>query len=187
MCMCSSLLLCFWKRVFAMTSAFSWQKSVGLCPASFCTPRPSLPVSPCISWVPCIPVPKMKKDIFFLMLVIEGLVGLHRTIQLQLLQHYCLGHRLGLLWYWMVCLGNEQRSFCHFWDDIQVLHFRLFCWLWWLLHFIEGILAHSSRYNGLLSLIHPFQSILVCYFLKCWCPLLPSPVWPLPICLDSWT
>ena len=27
------------------------------------------------------------------MLVLEGLVGLHRTIQLQLLQHYCLGHR----------------------------------------------------------------------------------------------
>ena len=31
-----------------------------------------------------------------------------------------LGHRLGLLWYWMVCLGNEQRSFCCFWDCIQV-------------------------------------------------------------------
>ena len=42
---------------------------------------------------------------------------------------------LGLPWYWMVCLGNEQRSFCHFWDFILVLHFRLFCWLWWLLHF----------------------------------------------------
>ena len=28
------------------------------------------------------------------MLVLEGLVGLHRTIQLQLLQHYCLGHDL---------------------------------------------------------------------------------------------
>ena len=28
---------------------------------------------------------------------IEGLVGLHRTVQLQLLQHYRLGHRLGLL------------------------------------------------------------------------------------------
>ena len=39
-------------------------------------------------------------------------------------------HRSGLLWYWMVCLGNEQRSFCRFWDCIQVLHFRLFCWLW---------------------------------------------------------
>ena len=32
----------------------------------------------------------------FLVLVLEGLVGLHRTIQLQLLQHYWLGHRLGL-------------------------------------------------------------------------------------------
>ena len=30
------------------------------------------------------------------MLVLKGLVGLHRTIQLQLLQHYWLGHRLGL-------------------------------------------------------------------------------------------
>ena len=42
---------------------------------------------------------------------------------------------LGLPWYWMVCLGNEQRSFCRFWDCIQVLHFGLFCWSWWLLHF----------------------------------------------------
>ena len=25
----------------------------------------------------------------------------------------------------MVCLGNKQRSLCHFWDCIQVLHFRL--------------------------------------------------------------
>ena len=31
------------------------------------------------------------------MLVLKGLVGLHRTIQLQLLQSYWLGHRLGLL------------------------------------------------------------------------------------------
>ena len=30
------------------------------------------------------------------MLVLEGLVGHHRTIQLQLLQHYWLRHRLGL-------------------------------------------------------------------------------------------
>ena len=60
------------------------------------------------------------------MLVVEGLVGLHRTIQLQPLQCYWLGHRLGLLWYWTGCLGNEQRSFCHFWDCIQVLYFGLF-------------------------------------------------------------
>ena len=79
-----------------------------------------------------IPVPYSEKDIFFWVLVLNGLVGLHRTIQLQLLQHYWSGHRLGLLWYWMVCLGNEQRSFCLFWDCTQVLHFRLFCWLWGL-------------------------------------------------------
>ena len=29
-----------------MTSAFPWQNSVSLCPASFCTPRPNLPVIP---------------------------------------------------------------------------------------------------------------------------------------------
>ena len=29
------------------------------------------------------------KRTFFWVLVLEGLVGLHRTVQLQLLQHYC--------------------------------------------------------------------------------------------------
>ena len=55
------------------------------------------------------------KEHHFLMLVLEGLVGLHRTILLQLLWHYWFGHRLGLLWYWMVCLGNEQ------WSDHSVI------------------------------------------------------------------
>ena len=50
------------------------------------------------------------KGHLFCMLVLKGLVGLDRTVQLQLFQHYWSGHRLGLLWYWMVCLGNEQRS-----------------------------------------------------------------------------
>ena len=94
--------------------------------------------------------PIMKRT-SFLVLVLKGLVGLHRTVQLQLLQHYWLGHRLGLPWYWMVCLGEKQRSFCHFWDCIQVLHFGLSCWPWWLLHFFKGIPAHSSRCNGHLS------------------------------------
>ena len=42
----SSLVFCCWKRVFAMTSAFSWQNSVNLRPASFCTSRSNLPVTP---------------------------------------------------------------------------------------------------------------------------------------------
>ena len=29
-----------------MTSVFSWENSISLCPASFCTPRPDLPVTP---------------------------------------------------------------------------------------------------------------------------------------------
>ena len=52
-------------------------------------------------------------------------VGLHRTIQLHLLQHQWLGHSLGLLWCWVACLGNKLRSFCHFWGFTQVLHLRL--------------------------------------------------------------
>ena len=64
-------------------------------------------------------------------------------VQLQLLQCYWLGHRLGLLWYWMVCLGNRDHSV------ILRLHpitaFWTLCWWRELLHFSLGILAHSSR------------------------------------------
>ena len=103
--------------------ACSHGKSVSLCPASFCTRRPNLPVIPGTSWLYfCIPIPYDEKDIlFFLVLVPEGVVSLHRTGQLQLLQHQWLGHRLGLLWCWMVCPGNAPRSFCHFWGCTQVL------------------------------------------------------------------
>ena len=95
---------CVWKRVFVMTSAFS-----------FCPPRPNLPVTPGIPLLPTFALqsPKMKRT-SFMSVSSKRSVGLHRTIQLQLLQRYWLGHRLGLLWYWMVCLGNEQRSFCCF-------------------------------------------------------------------------
>ena len=43
----------------------------------------------------CIPVPYIEKDIFFWVLVLKGLVFLHKTVQLQFLQRYWLGHRLG--------------------------------------------------------------------------------------------
>ena len=35
----------------------------------------------------CISVPYNEKDIIFWVLILEGLVGLHRTVQLQFLQH----------------------------------------------------------------------------------------------------
>ena len=76
-----------------MTSAFSWQNS-GLCLATFHIPRPNLPVTPGVSWLPTFAFqsPIMKRA-SFCVLVLGSLVGLHRTVQLQLLQRYWLEHR----------------------------------------------------------------------------------------------
>ena len=41
------------------------------------------------------PSPHDEKHIFGRVLVLEDIVGFHRTVALQLLQHYCLGNRLG--------------------------------------------------------------------------------------------
>ena len=141
---------CVVEKGFAMTSAFSWQNSASFYPASFCSLRPNLPVTPGISWLPTLAFqfPVMNR-ISFLVLVLEGLVGLHRTD--QLLQLWWFAYRLELLWCCMVCLGNELRSFCHYWGCTQVLYFRLFCCLWGLLCFFYGILVHNSRYNGHLN------------------------------------
>ena len=53
-------------------------------------------------------------------------------------QRYWLGHRFGLLWYWMVCLGNRDHSVVF--ETASMYCILDFCWLWWLLHFFEGIL-----------------------------------------------
>ena len=94
----TELNLCCWKRVFAMTSAFSWQNSISLCLASFCTPRPNLRITPCISWLPTFALqsPTMFKKTSFGGVSSRRPLGLHSTVQLQLLQHYWSGHRLGI-------------------------------------------------------------------------------------------
>ena len=76
-----------------MTSQFSWQNSVSLCPDSFCAPRPNFACySRCfLTCYFCIPVPYNEKDIYFFTFILEGLLGFHRTIQFQLLQGYWLG------------------------------------------------------------------------------------------------
>ena len=67
-------------------SRVSWQNSISLCPSTFCTPRPNLPVAPGISWLPTMASQSLlMKRASFGVLVLEGLVGLHRTIQLQVL------------------------------------------------------------------------------------------------------
>ena len=45
----------------------------------------------------CISIPYDEKDIFFLVLVLEGVVGPLRTNELQLLWHQWFGHSHGLL------------------------------------------------------------------------------------------
>ena len=50
-----------------MTSVFFLQNSISLCSASFCTPRPNLPVTPGVSWLPTFPFqsPMMKRTPFW--------------------------------------------------------------------------------------------------------------------------
>ena len=49
-----------------MTSAFSWQNSISLCPASFHIPRPDLTVTSGVSWLPTFAFqsPMMKRTSF---------------------------------------------------------------------------------------------------------------------------
>ena len=49
-----------------MTSGFSWQNSISLCPASFCTPRANLPLTPGFLWLPTFAFqsPIMKRTSF---------------------------------------------------------------------------------------------------------------------------
>ena len=59
------------------------------------------------------------------MLALEGLVGLHRMVQLQLLQHYWLGHRHldNCDIEWFVLEMNRDHSVIF---EIAPKHFRLF-------------------------------------------------------------
>ena len=144
-----------------MTIAFSWQNSVSLCPASVCTPRPNLPVTPSVSWIPTFAFQfPMMKGMFLFGVSSRRPVSLHRTIQLQLFWHKWFV----LLWCWMVCLGNKLRSFFHFWDYTQVLHFGLSCWLWGLLTSSKGFLPTAVDIVVTWTQVAPFPSILVHWF-----------------------
>ena len=62
----------------------------------------------------CIPVPYDEKDIFLGALVLEVLIGIHRTIQFQLLQHYWLGHTLDyrdIEWFALEMNGDHSAIF----------------------------------------------------------------------------
>ena len=89
---------------------------LNFCPVSSCIPRPNLPAIPHIFFIFsfCIPIPYDDKNIFHLQLALGNHVCLHRTDQCELLHNQDSGQRLALLWWWIVCLENEQRPFCKF-------------------------------------------------------------------------
>ena len=122
-----SHLMCCWKRVFSMISMFSWEKSVSFFPASFCTPRPNLSVIPGISCLLTFAFQSSIMQRTSLFHVSSRMsCCLHQASQLHLLWHQWLGHRLGLLWCWIVCLGNKTKSFYCSWICTPILYFRLF-------------------------------------------------------------
>ena len=122
-CSCVKLSLVLLKK----GDCYDWQGSVGLCPLHFVLQgQTCLLLQVSLDFLLLHSSPLWWKGYLFLVLDLDSLVGLHRTIQLQLLQHYWFGHRFGSLWYWMVCHGNEQRLLCCFWYRIVVLHFRSF-------------------------------------------------------------
>ena len=88
-----------------------------------------------LDFLPLHSRPLWWKGHLFWVLVLEDLVVLQRTIQLQILQHYWSGLRFGLLWYWMVALETNRDHSVIFEIAIKYCIFRLFCWLWGLLHF----------------------------------------------------
>ena len=117
---------CIIQRGCLLWPVYSLGKTVSLCPASFLHQgQTCLFLQVSLHFLLLHSRPLWWKGHLFLVLVLEGLVGLYKTVQHQLLQHYWLGHRLGLLWCWIVCLQNEQRSFCCFWDCTKVVCFFL--------------------------------------------------------------
>ena len=118
------------------------------------------------------------------MFVLKGLVGLHRIVQLQLLQHYCLGHILGLPWYWMVCLKNRDHSvFCRIASKYCILD-----------SFVDHN-GYSISSEGFLPTVVDIMVIWVKFPIPVHLSLLIPRMstftlavsyWPLPICLDSW-
>ena len=127
--------------------ACSLDKIINLCPPSFCIPRWNLHVIlVSLGFLHLHYNPLWWKGYFLLLSVVEGVIGLHRTHQLQLLWHQWLGLDLGYCgveWF----AWKESKIILLFLRLHQNAIFSDFCWLWGLLHFFYGILACSSRYN----------------------------------------
>ena len=75
----------------------------------------------------CIPVPYNEKDIFFGVLVLKGLVGLPRTVQLSFFSITGQGIDLDYCDIEWFALGMNRDHAIIFEIAPQILHFELFC------------------------------------------------------------
>ena len=90
-----------------------------------------------LDFLPLHSRPQWWKGHLFWVLVLEDLVVLQRTIQLQILQHYWSGHRLRLMWYWKFALEtNRDHSVVFEIAHKNCILDSLVDYEWWLLHFL---------------------------------------------------
>ena len=66
LCLCVQSSLVLMEEGICYDRVFSWQNSISLCSASFCTPRPNLPITSGVSWLPTFAFqsPIMKRTSF---------------------------------------------------------------------------------------------------------------------------
>ena len=116
----SSLVL-LGKKVFAMTSVFFSQNSVRLCPASFCTPSPNLPVIPGISWLSTFVFqsPVMKRPCFLFVWLVFGIVIEDLSLVAPVVKN------LLVMWKtWVRSLGWEDPQ-----EEGMATHFSILAWI----------------------------------------------------------
>ena len=140
-----------------MTSVFSWQNSVSLCPASFCTPRPNLPVTPGIPRFPTFAFlsPMMKRT---------SLSGVSSRRSCRSSSKHSTSTSSAFLvgtYTWITVIWNYFALETEIIVSFLRLHPSTAFWTLLLTMnatpFLLRILAHSSRYNGHLN--HPHDLI----------------------------
>ena len=163
-----------------MTSAFS-------CPASFCTPRPNLPVTSGISWLPTFAFqsPGMKRMSFWVFYKVYRSYSSVRSYRSS--QNPFNFSFFGITGWGMDNCDVEWFALQTNWDYFVVFEIAPnYC----ILNSLVDYEGYSISSKGFLPTVVDilatwikclFSSILVHWFLKWWCSFLPSPAWPCPI------
>ena len=116
-----------WSECF-LWAVCSLGKTLFLFSGFILSSKAKLRVTPGVSWLPILnSIPLWWKGHILCMYVLEVLVGLHRRSYYFIFFSITITNSgIKLDDCNIACFGNEQGSFCHFWDCLQVLHFRLF-------------------------------------------------------------